>query len=508
VSATTLALASLNDAPCAAVEVNRDITGAGSMNAVRIDDAGGLWVGGTAGSLFHLLPDAGSKAVQEATFDGTPITALAVSQGPDSIAKIAVATETALYHSYPSGADGKLGWRHEWLGALFDHGLQTAYFNDDATSLWLGGNGALYHVDTAGDVAGGAIRRIGGRDGAPMTGGVRDIAPWIDGQGLAFATTVGVVVLLNPAEFASGKSTNWRLLAGDRYLAGGSSSVASVSCSGGLLVAVVENKTALSTMHAPGDGSLAAKADVFASYYPRHLLWHNLLTPVNLAAPGDVLNPVPYADDNNGLFAGCNLLAQTLRFATTGDSDSKKAVSDAFDGLYQLNKITGVMGYPARSLASPSDTIDEDNKWGWNRSPVPEYEGWWFKGNTSSDEITAHMLAYPIYHDLAAAEGEEKALALNTTNQIISFILDNNFTLIDANGASTEWGFWDPATVNEDPEHYSERGARENDLWCLLCVCACIPFVCPQFTHLPAPCHPSQVLTLPRSSVTSWRLTG
>ena len=460
-SDTALALADLTSEPCGVMEVNRGSSGAGYPSTAAIDGSGGLWVGGSTGSLWRLAPEVSSSVVQVASFDGSPVTALAIGMGADSIEKVAVATQVALYLSFPDEPHSQMGWRHDWLGALFDYGLTTALFTNNATSLWLGGDGALYHVDTSDNVAGGGVHRFGGRDGAPMTGGVRCIAPWIDGQGLAFATSLGVALLLNPSEFVSGNAAaKWRLLAGDRYLAGGSSSVTAVSSHDGLLVAVFDNTTALSVLYAPNNATIAAKAEIFASYYPRHLLWHSLVSAVSLASPGDISNPVPYPGDNNGLFAGCNLVIQSLRFATTGDSAAKQAVGEAFSGLYQLNEITGVPGYPARSLAAPGDTIDKDNKWGWNPSPVANYEGWLFKGNTSSDEILAHMLAYPIYHDLAADEGDEKALALNTTNQIMTNILDNNLTLIDADGQKTVWGFWDPETLNGDPEHYSERGAR------------------------------------------------
>jgi hypothetical protein len=68
------------------------------------------------------------------------------------------------------------------------------------------------------------------------------------------------------------------------------------------------------------------------------------------------------------------------------------------------------------------------------------------------------VLAYSIFHDLAAETSGEKELALNTTVEIMNNILDHNFTLTDVNGQQTRWGFWNPQALNDDPLYPSERG--------------------------------------------------
>ena len=348
---------------------------------------------------------------------------------------------------------------------LFDYDLSAARFSSDGKALWLGGAGAIYHVDYSDGLGTRTITRLGGRNGVPVTGGVSRIAPWLDGEGLAFATALGVAVLLDPSGFTSNAASNWRLLAGDRFLAGlGKSAVRSVSARNGRLVATVEsNATGVAVVSVPADATVRAKARVVQATAPRHLLWNGLMSRVDLAAPGDVTQPLPASDDNNGLYAGYYVTCQSLRYAASVDDPAERqAAAEELAGAVaaqrRLLAVTGIDGFPARSLAASKEAIDPaDTRWGWNPSPVPEYDGWWFKGNTSSDEIVGHVLAYTLYHDLAA-EGDEKGMAANTTNTIMANILDNNLTLIDANGERTLWGFWDPPTVNNDPSHPSERG--------------------------------------------------
>ena len=290
-----------------------------------------------------------------------------------------------------------------------------------------------------------------------MTGGIRSIFPWIDGVGMAFGTTTGVAVLIDPLEYDTGGASNWRLLTGDRWL--GFSDVLTISAYNSSLIAVANNATMVAVISAPPDESLAGKATAILSTYPRHVLWNGLLSPVSLAAPGDILSPVPYSSDNGGLYAGYNVATQAFRYAATGDPEARNASLTAFAAIRQLVDVTGIPGVPGRSIASPTDTVDPaDTRWGWNPSPVPEYNGWWFKGNTSSDEIVGHMMAYPLFHDLVAATSAEKSSALELATTIVSNIIDNDFKLVDANGEPTLFGFWDPETINDDDNHSLERG--------------------------------------------------
>lgn len=63
-------------------------------------------------------------------------------------------------------------------------------------------------------------------------------------------------------------------------------------------------------------------------------------------------------------------------------------------------------------------------------------------GDTSSDEIVGHMFVLPIVHDLVAKTDEERAMARDLMCSNIDYIVDNGFTLVDADGNVTTWGHW------------------------------------------------------------------
>jgi hypothetical protein len=52
------------------------------------------------------------------------------------------------------------------------------------------------------------------------------------------------------------------------------------------------------------------------------------------------------------------------------------------------------------------------------------------------------MFVLPIVYDLLAKTDEEKALARDLMCSSVDYIVDNGFTLVDADGKVTTWGRW------------------------------------------------------------------
>lgn len=86
--------------------------------------------------------------------------------------------------------------------------------------------------------------------------------------------------------------------------------------------------------------------------------------------------------------------------------------------------------------------------------------GWWFRGNTSSDEIVGHMSAYPLVHDLVAKSSAQRARVVSSMRNITAYIVQNGFVLKNAQRETTQWGHWDPAALNGDPARATDRGGN------------------------------------------------
>jgi hypothetical protein len=121
--------------------------------------------------------------------------------------------------------------------------------------------------------------------------------------------------------------------------------------------------------------------------------------------------------------------------------------------MERLEKVTGIPGFPARSLALPDEVtgkgewhLSADGKWKW-------------LGDTSSDEMVGHFFAYPVFYNLVA-EGEMKVRVENLTKRILTHITDNNFNLKDVDGQPTRWGVWNPDSLNHSPNWLYEKGVN------------------------------------------------
>ena len=110
--------------------------------------------------------------------------------------------------------------------------------------------------------------------------------------------------------------------------------------------------------------------------------------------------------------------------------------------IIRLESITGIPGFPARSLIKVGDDVQpKDGEW----HDAAE-KGWRWKGDTSSDEIVGHYFAYAIYYDLVADADEKKQLRA-ALDRITTHILDHGYQLIDVDGQRTRWGWWGPEAI-------------------------------------------------------------
>jgi hypothetical protein len=75
--------------------------------------------------------------------------------------------------------------------------------------------------------------------------------------------------------------------------------------------------------------------------------------------------------------------------------------------------------------------IHDNEKW----HPSPTMKGWWWKGDTSSDEVVGHMFALTVATFLSPKE-HERTLAKNILLNIIHGIVKHNYELIDGNNSN------------------------------------------------------------------------
>jgi len=200
---------------------------------------------------------------------------------------------------------------------------------------------------------------------------------------------------------------------------------------------------------------------------------------VRLAQPGDLSRWSQHDSDNDGLWTSMYGAGECFAYAATGDSKAKKRATKAFEAVAFLSEVTqggshpAPPGFPARSILpasgpNPNDShTPEHDRASRKRDPLwkvmePRWptsaDGkWYWKCDTSSDELDGHYFLYAAYYDLVAETEAEKARVREVVLRITDHLIDHGFQLIDHDGRPTRWARFSPRDLNGGL-YWAERG--------------------------------------------------
>ncbi len=219
---------------------------------------------------------------------------------------------------------------------------------------------------------------------------------------------------------------------------------------------------------------------------------YGYVSPVHLVHPGDRSHITRHDNDNDGLWTSMYGAGQCFAYAALKQPHYKTRAGQAFEALRFLQQVpqTGPikppMGYVARSIRSTSLSdpnvgrkerdakmrAERDRLWKvyeprWPKSGDGK---WYWKGDTSSDELDGHYFFYGIYFDLVAETEEEREDVRKVVASLTDHLIDHGFTLTDHDGKPTRWARFDPATLNDDPNFQVERGLNSLSMLSYLAV--------------------------------------
>jgi hypothetical protein len=314
----------------------------------------------------------------------------------------------------------------------------TALAVDAQNTLWMGTPLGLSLLNAAGE-----WRAIRGKDGLP----VEDVtALAITEQGDVWIGTSRGAVLHRP-----GAERTWYYRAGKRYLPDDSVRSIAVAPGGasvyfltGLGVGRIDMRTT----------TLLEKAETIEQRVNER---HRRYGMVAACMLDDAENPTSHTihdNDNDGLWTAYHVAAMSLAYGATKEAAKQASAREGMHALYLLQNVSGTPGLVARSIVPPEIGKTKSEQW------RPTADGqWYWKSDTSSDEIDGHYLAfYAYYEHIAQHDPEEQALARKQIRALTDYILENNYQLIDWNGKRTRWGFWNPESLNTPPLNYEENG--------------------------------------------------
>lgn len=221
--------------------------------------------------------------------------------------------------------------------------------------------------------------------------------------------------------------------------------------------------------------TLAEKAKFFEDEIDRRhrRTEYEYVLEVRLDKAGDKSKWTQHDSDNDGLWTSMYGAGECYAYAVTKDPKAKERAKKAYEAMRFLWQVTqggtpaAPKGFVARTVlpASAGDpnatayTPEKDRKMQATRDrmwkvmnprwPKSADGKWYWKADTSSDELDGHYYFYALYFDLVAkGDAAEEARVKEHVAALTDHIVDHNFQLVDHDGKVTRWGAFNPEELN------------------------------------------------------------
>lgn len=237
-----------------------------------------------------------------------------------------------------------------------------------------------------------------------------------------------------------------------------------------------------------------------AAFYEDEIDQYHRRTPyeyvleVHLPEAGKKENVVQHDSDNDGLWTAMYGAGECFAYAATRDPKAKARAAKAFQALRFLGEVTqggthlAPKGFVARTILPTSgpdpnegrlerdrrEQAEGDALWKVidPRWPVSADGQWYWKCDTSSDELDGHYFFYAQYYDLVAETEAEKRAVREHVKALTDHLIAHGFNLVDHDGKPTRWARYSPEELNFDPNWFVERGLNSLSMLSYLAVTA------------------------------------
>ena len=273
---------------------------------------------------------------------------------------------------------------------------------------------------------------------------------------------------------------HWAFRQGERWLPGDNVRSIAVAPDGSAWVAT---NGGISHIHFV-ETTLAKKARFFESEIDRYhrRTEFGYVIEAYSPVPGDKSALTLHDSDNDGLWTSMYGAGECFAWAATRDSNARRRAKQAFEALRFLSiaprggSNPAPRGFIARTVV-PTSQPDPNQREGYTlkgqhdrqqnrdamwraytpRWPVTEDGRYYWKSDTSSDELDGHYFFYALYYDLVADTEKEKERVREIVRDNIDHLIEHDFQLYDHAGA-TRWANYNPASLNHDSHWSTERG--------------------------------------------------
>jgi len=177
---------------------------------------------------------------------------------------------------------------------------------------------------------------------------------------------------------------------------------------------------------------------------------------------------------SDNLWTGMYLAAELFRYKVTGSEDAKENAYESFEAMERLFTVTNIPGLFARSIERDYKTENAKDK-DWKRKelltgspaslwlPAADHPNWSWRSTASSDQTVGQIFALTLILELSD-DAQWKARALKCLDNLMGYIVKNDFYIIDVDGEPTMWGKWNPDYVNQFPKNVGDRKITSSNI--------------------------------------------
>lgn len=192
--------------------------------------------------------------------------------------------------------------------------------------------------------------------------------------------------------------------------------------------------------------TLAQKATLFEQRIHARHNRYGLVADSALTVAGDPSSNQMHDNDNDGLWTAMYAAAECFRYAVTKSPEALTNARTAVEAVLFLEEVAGRRGFPARSYVKKGDRMPKGGEWHWTKDGQ-----YYWKADTSSDEIVGHFFIFSIAYDLLPDTALKQRIA-DTCARIMDHIIQHDYYLVDLDGKPTRWGIWNPKRLLEEPD--------------------------------------------------------
>jgi len=192
--------------------------------------------------------------------------------------------------------------------------------------------------------------------------------------------------------------------------------------------------------------TLAQKAAVFEQRVRARHDRYGLTASSHLTVAGDLSSNRTHDNDNDGLWTAMYAAGECFRYAVTKSPEALANARKGVEAILFLEEVAGRRGFPARSYIRKGDPMPHGGEWHWTADGQ-----YYWKADTSSDEIVGHFFIFSIAYDLLP-DAELRQRIAATARRIMDHIIQHDYYLVDLDGKPTLWGFWAPERLKNEPD--------------------------------------------------------